>query len=391
MRWQMKRYCIEESSPTSNNKMDQQDAIVTGHSELSFYPFTVYDLLVNKDKENLFPECQDDINGIIEQSKNIQNFAQTEEEMYGDILLSGLDEELIELDVVMHIYYTMLYHRNEKKYIPFLKAEWNSDQKVKIREERKSCKRYEKREQSKRKAPFEISENDESGFIKIQDFAPEIVRLYYKSGKFRNIFKPIKNRNAEKYERDKIINITKKEDLVKISRLEEIWLYERLIGLNIADAWYSFWRRVLNGIEYTTIKKEYADIIEKLIKAVMEWEGIYSRNLIVERLKLIYAIMMNGDRESEEKRRKRVLEKLFELVSFTLKNDVDFETVEQSIYLKRNLEEVKARAEELLDKKLVFQEGYFLIRKNYKKIVPEDYLDKKFFALIYKIVIENLQ
>ena len=101
--------------------------------------------------------------------------------------------------------------------------------------------------------------------------------------------------------------------------------------------------------------------------------------------------MMNGDRESEEKRRKRVLEKLFELVSFTLKNDVDFETVEQSIYLKRNLEEVKARAEELLDKKLVFQEGYFLIRKNYKKIVPEDYLDKKFFALIYKIVIENLQ
>ena len=278
----MKRYCIEKSCPTSNNKMDQQNAIITGHGELRFHLFTIYGLMMNKDKGILFPECQDDIKSIIEQSKNTQNFAQTEAEMYGDILLSGLDEELIELDVVMHIYYTMLYHRDEKKYIPFLKAEWNSDQKVKIREERKSCKRYEKREQSKRKAPFEISENDESGFIKIQDFAPEIVRLYYISGKFRNIFKSIKNVNAEKYMRDQIINIAKNEKLVEISRIEEIWLYERLIGLNIADTWYSFWSKVFIGIESTTIEKDYVDIIEEVIKAVMEWEGIYSRNLIVK-------------------------------------------------------------------------------------------------------------
>ena len=78
----MKRYCIEESSPTSNNKIEQQDAIVTGHSELSFYPFTVYDLMVNKDKEDLFPECQDDINSLIEQSTNTRNLAQTEAEKY---------------------------------------------------------------------------------------------------------------------------------------------------------------------------------------------------------------------------------------------------------------------------------------------------------------------
>lgn len=382
----MKRYCIEKSCPTSNNKMDQQNAIITGHGELRFHLFTIYGLMMNKDKGILFPECQDDIKSIIEQSKNTQNFAQTEAEMYGDILLSGLDEELIELDVVMHIYYTMLYHRNEKKYIPFLKAEWNSDQKVKIREERKSCKRYEKREQSKRKAPFEISENDESGFIKIQDFAPEIVRLYYISGKFRNIFKSIKNVNAEKYMRDQIINIAKNEKLVEISRIEEIWLYERLIGLNIADTWYSFWSKVFIGIESTTIEKDYVDIIEEVIKAVMEWEGIYSRNLIVERLKLIYEINQPVD----EKSRKGILRDISKFVSSTLKSDVDFETVEQSIYLKRNLEEVKARAEELLDKKLILQDSHFYLKRNYEKIVPKNYSDQMLFALIYKIVIENL-
>lgn len=388
----MKRYCIEESSPTSNNKIEQQDAIVTGHSELSFYPFTVYDLLVNKDKENLFPECQDDINSFIEQSTNTRNLAQTEAEMYGDILLFGLDEDLIELDMAMHIYYTMLYHRNETKYIPFMKEEWSSEQKENIRDKRKSCRRYEKRLASRRECPFEIIEEREQNCIKILDFAPEIVRLYYSSGKFRNIFKDILNVKADKYRRKEIINITKNNTLVEISRIEEIWLYERLIGLNIADTWYSFWRRVLNGIEYTNIEKEYADIIEKLIKAVMKWKGIYSRNLIVERLKLIYEIMLNVDREMGEKSRKQVLEKLFESVSFTLKNDVDFETVEREIYthLTWSLEEVKTRAEELVDKKLICRDRCFHLKRNYENIIPKEDSEKELFALIYKTIIKNL-
>ena len=174
--------------------------------------------------------------------------------------------------------------------------------------------------------------------------------------------------------------------------MEEIWLYERLIGLNIADTWYSFWRRVLNGIEYTNIEKEYADIIEKLIKAVMKWEGIYSRNLIVERLKLIYEIMLNVDREMGEKSRKQVLEKLFESVSFTLKNDVDFETVEREIYthLTWSLEEVKTRAEELVDKKLICRDRCFHLKRNYENIIPKEDSEKKLFALIYKTIIKIL-
>ena len=67
----------------------------------------------NKFKRDFFSECNEDILALY----NGESFASSEEEMYETILWDILQMPTICIDINLHIYYTILYQENKKKYI----------------------------------------------------------------------------------------------------------------------------------------------------------------------------------------------------------------------------------------------------------------------------------
>lgn len=61
----------------------------------------------------------------------------------------------------------------------------------------------------------------------IQNFAPNVSRLYYLSREVRQIFTKVKKINTEKYSYNKMKSLFD-SDYVSINRIEEIWLCEYL-------------------------------------------------------------------------------------------------------------------------------------------------------------------
>lgn len=130
-----------------------------------------------------------------------REYAELESDMYFDILDHSFSSKLVNLDIYLHIYYSLLYKQNKESYIALTEKEWTSEQKVEIREKRKECKKYLKGKPDKVK-PFVIREkinekkNSEGkayyDVTGIQNFAPNVSRLYYLSREVRQIFTKVK-------------------------------------------------------------------------------------------------------------------------------------------------------------------------------------------------------
>lgn len=53
---------------------------------------------------------------------------------------------------------------------------------------------------------------------------------------------------------------------------------------------YSFFEPILKDICFEDIKREYYEIIKKIILEVMKVKGIYTRCLLIQKMKMIYEL-----------------------------------------------------------------------------------------------------
>lgn len=354
-----------------------------------------------KDMFPIFPECEVGIKRLFDLNTEAGDCETThgEDEMYGDILRDCFSSELIKLDLNLQVYYTLLERKNKDLYIPLKEKEWSKEKKDEIQKKRKECRRNKKNGLS-REEPFRIVEKDNSlknkkektyyGEVMIQDFAPNMCRWYYLSSKFRNIFGEV--RKLDKYKFSEIKKIFQEAN---IKRKEEIWLSENLLGINLSLALYSFFSVILKDTNYTTIEKDYAGVIREIIEEIMSLEGIYSRCVIVHKLKIIYELRVKSRLYTSSNTPQETLEYLYKQV---LRQYMP-ECVKQYNYIKfyalgkyekdgtdntSAIEKLEKDCDKLLSEYFEFSEEYYLINELSKEIENE-----KLYALIQSIVISN--
>lgn len=359
-----------------------------------------------KDCLPIFPECESEIMRLFI-SMGKCDAASDEDEMYGDILKDIFSSDIVDLDIKLHIYYTLLYEINKNSFIPLTEENWSREDKEDLRKKRKECNRRKSEEE--RKPPFEIreqgSENNKKGNEEtmIQNFAPNVCRQYYWSKEFRNIFRTVKTSIANKYKFSEVKelllmerNFFDKKDVVFINRKEEIWLCEKVLGINLALAFYSFFAMVFQGMEFKTIENEYKDIMHKIIGEVMSLKGIYSRCAIVHKLKVIYELRKKSNLYTSYDNPENLLEYLYNQVLLEYMSECakQYEYIE--IYKLKEYKNVKEMdgtsvietlekdCEKLLEKYFVFSEGYYYIREFSKEIENE-----RIYALIQNMVVMN--
>ena len=283
-----------------------------------------------------------------------------------------------------------------------------------IRKKRKECRRAK----NGKEAPFVVKEGDnvrESDQGKksyketeIQDFAPNLVRLYYLSDGFWKLFKYVKGSNASKYSYMSIKGIFE-DDVVKASRVEEKWLVERLIGANLAWSCYSFFSAVFENMEFKTVEEYYKNSIQNIIREIMLWEGVYSRNGLIARLKTIYELKFGLNKGAPDVSPEVALEYLYENV---LRNRMGiiagaYKNKEICVYnaFKNgdNLGELEEKCNGLLKKCIKESEGYpilssvdgvidwFMALKECKCREKEYAFKEKLYKMIQQIIIDEQQ
>lgn len=391
----MERYCITN---------EQEESVVwSNHDSICVYPFTILNIVKNNVGQ-LFSECQEEIKQLFEKSTDENCIVGDEESMYFDILESSASSELMKLDVCLHTYYTLLYQKNKNTFIALTPSDWTKEERDNLRSKRKECNRYNKKKQD-RKVPFTIVEGanekvSDAGktFYKettIQDFAPNIARVYYLCDEFKNVFCETKKADAKKYNYMQMKTILNNQ-IVLIARKEEIWLSERLLGINLAIAFYSLFSVLLKGITFKEIENEYQKDIRETVHEVMRWEGVYSRSVIVHKLKVICELRIRSS--VNEGMEINVHDLLKYIIESVLSLDMpsfarEYKYLEQHLcndeekkddvsnYIK-TLESISGT---LLAKYLNNVDNYYFIKDNNIKIENE-----KLYALIQKLIISEL-
>ena len=251
----MERYCIDNKEKNYENR---EPILQVDERGIRTHKFTLLEVALN-DVGMLYPECRQIVTEILKNEEG-HGDATTEEIMYQDILASVYGEELMLLDIYLHMYYTVLYEKNKNSFVPLaggkkLKICENCREQKEVnkcvlcdkfrecekyinyrdysnvlKRKRKNWGDYEKNKESegKRYLPFDIKENKtkkkslESGKeyyeeVQILDFAPEVTRLYYISKEFRNIFNGGKKVVEDKFWITNAINLFKaNEDEIDI-------------------------------------------------------------------------------------------------------------------------------------------------------------------------------
>lgn len=301
----MERYCIKKDG----KDLGCRESYMKKHENIRFDRITLLRTALYYGEEifpecrgdykekSIFPECRDRIRELVKISVEGENFG-SETDMYQDIFISIVDADMVKMDAYLHIYYTLLYEKNRDNYIPLIPQGWTKEKREDIKKRRKEC----RRNMEQKMLPFKILEGDnirssDSGKkfyeeTKIPDFVPNMVRLYYLSKEFRNLFAEIKKDDAGKYRYSEIHKIFQ-DEVIESPRKEEAWLLERLLGVNLAWSFYSFFSVVFKGKTFVEIEG-CKDIIQKIIHALMCWKGLYSRTLLVENLKIIYEIRVKS-------------------------------------------------------------------------------------------------
>ena len=293
--------------------------------------------------ENPKNTFEEDISSIIykineEGSRKEENVSEVE--MYRNVLISILTEtDLIKLDMYLHTYYTLMYERNKDSYIPLASKEWEKSQRNKMHDKRKN---YKFKNNRKRSLPFEILEKEGGKSVKgsvneetkIPDFAPDAIRLAYLSKEFRTVFEDVKKVDAKKFGYSEIQGIfVENADLIEFSRKEEIWLEERLLAVNLAWAFHSFFYPIFQNMPFAEVQRKFGELIEGIIHEAMKWEGLYSRMEFIMKLKVIYEIRsraVNGMIQILPE--KEIPHSLSQVVTGRISDVCDYNDAEKPIY-----------------------------------------------------------
>ena len=195
----------------------------------------------------------------------------------------------VSMDINSHIYYTILYQKTQGKYTNLLQDNWTKDEKADFTENRKKGIRYKNK--PNHYIPFQINENRDRR-ITIQDFAPDLVRLYYTNKELRNIFTDTQAADTVKYYSTEISSVYQ-SPYICVDRVEEIWLLERILGINLARAMYSLLLPIMPK-NFSLVASKYQPLIREIVHEIMKLQGIYSRCVLVHKLKEIVKIRRYG-------------------------------------------------------------------------------------------------
>ena len=185
-------------------------------------------------------------------------------------------------------------------------------------------------------------------------------------------------------------------DDISVNRIEEIWLCEYLVGINLAMMFYSFFNPILKDIGFPVIEKELSDIICKIIREIMKVDGIYTWCLLVHKLKIVYEIKLKSELFNSKFNYKELLYYIYEEILHK-RMTVYVETMEQ---LKREvlsygngeelektfLKELKESSESLIQEYLGCSDGYYLLKKLPRVTVGEK---DRMYMLIQKIILSE--
>ena len=159
---------------------------------------------------------------------------------------------------------------------------------------------------------------------------------------------------------------------------------------------YSFFNPILKDIGFPVIEKELSDIICKIIREIMKVDGIYTRCLLVHKLKIVYEIKLKSELFNSKFNYKELLYYIYEEILHK-RMTVYVETMEQ---LKREvlsygngeelektfLKELKESSESLIQEYLGCSDGYYLLKKLPRVTVGEK---DRMYMLIQKIILSE--
>lgn len=340
----------------------------------------------NKIKRDFFSECNEDILALY----NGDTFASNEEEMYETILWDILQMPTVCIDINLHIYYTILYQENKGKYTNLLQDNWTKEEKEDFREKRKSYKAYKKRTEG-HYIPFKIDDSTPEKRIQIQDFAPNLIRLYYSNSELRNIFTDTKSADTKKYYSVGISSVYQ-SPYIHLEGVEEIWLLERILGINLARELYSLFSRIL-PTNFSLVESKYQPLIIEIVREIMNLQGVYSRCLLVHKLKEILKIRRYGHEiEQSEPYEimtylKQILKNCVNSISeeFDYREHKEYQIVKEEATKKRSYS-LNNNCKELLGKYFHVENGYYILNENESLIKNE-----RLYSLIQKAIIYELK
>ena len=348
----------------------------------------------NKVKSDFFSECNEDIMNLY----NVDSIASSEEDMYETILLDILKMPVVYLDISLHIYYTILYQKTEGKFTNLLQDNWTKEEKENFRSQRKSWRAYKKKAKGLY-MPFDIDENTlkfeaydhPQKCIQIQDFAPNLIRLYYANSELRNIFTDTQSANTRKYYSEYISSVYQ-SSYIHVDRVEEIWLLERILGINLARELYSLLSPIM-PLNFSLIEKEFQQPIIDIVHQIIKLQGVYSRCVLVHKLKEIVKIRRYGHKTEQLEPLKimnylkQILEECMNSISeeFDYREYNEYQNIKKEVN-EKGLDSLKNYCNELLDEYFYVDKEYYILNKNESSIE-----NKKLYSLIQKAIINKLK
>lgn len=206
-----------------------------------------------------------------------------------------------ELDVYYDLYFSLLYkHRREqKKTVSLFADEWGKETISSDEEMGKGfVDVFGEHYRNYKKTPEggywlykeEEAAKSNSKEKKILDVAPNVARMWILSSRFRNMFRSIKEYERKEYRflvpEIKAICEEWKLDL----RLDDKWVIEQLLGCDLAIAVYE----LIGAISDKSLRDNILQMcgeekIEKIVKALIQWPGLFSRIVLVNRYKDYYS------------------------------------------------------------------------------------------------------
>lgn len=349
----------------------------------------------NKVKIDFFSECNEDIMDLY----NVDSIASSEEDMYETILLHILKMPVVYLDISLHIYYTILYQKTEGKFTNLLQDNWLKEEKENFRSQRKSWKAYKKKAKGLY-MPFDINENtlksEAYGYqsqkcIQIQDFAPNLIRLYYANSELRNIFTDTQSANTRKYYSENISSVYQ-SSYIHVDRVEEIWLLERILGINLARELYSLLSPIM-PLNFSLIEKEFQQPIIDIVHQIIKLQGVYSRCVLVHKLKEIVKIRRYGHK-TEQLEPLKIMDYLIQILKecmnsiseeFGYREYKEYRNIKKEVN-EKGVDSLKNHCNELLDEYFHVDKEYYILNKHESSIKNE-----KLYSLIQKAIINELK
>ena len=189
----------------------------------------------------------------------------------------------LKLDIYSELYFSLLNNLNKNKYVDLLLPEWNIGEYKNNKNKREfflqKLREYRKYERT------ELFEIDFSHLKthEILDVSPNISRLLIISKEFRTMMRDTNNPQRKFYQflPMKIQEIT--NDWSLIPKTDDDILLERLLGFEVSLALYELFSLIFPNQTQDEVKKHF-DIMEKIIKTIMEWPGEHSRSFIINEL-----------------------------------------------------------------------------------------------------------